>query len=404
MGRDGRRCASRRAAGLALLALLVLATFALQAPAQTTASVKAQPMAAAAPVPVVIGVLAELTGAGAAYGRDLVRGAEMAVREINAEGGVQGRPLKLMVEDGGTHPARSAIAMRRLVTSEVALVVGGWGSAQVLANLEVAEQAGMPYIVVGATHPAITSARNRWTFRVIQTDAAQAEALAGATTGALRGRRVAILSEASAYGAGSRDAFVAGLQRRDAAPVRLETYNSGDRDFGAALARIRDAQPDVLALFGTLPAAPLVMQQARALGITARFVGTGGLANDALPAAAGPAAEGTVLTGLFHEDSDAQAKAWAQAYRAQHASDSEPARAQLAAWEYRALRFIAAPCLQRVTPEDRVALRDCLAAWRGPMFGVQGEARFDAQRQLVQPVVMLQLRGGRFEPWKGGAP
>jgi branched-chain amino acid transport system substrate-binding protein len=301
----------------------------------------AMPSADANAQPITIGVIAELTNAGAPYSRDLVRGAEMAVREINAGGGIDGRTLKLMVVDGATNPARSAIVMRRLVASDVQLVVGGWGSSQVLANLEVAEQAGMPYIVVGATHPQITSPRNHWTFRVIQTDAVQAEQLARLVTDSLGARRIAVISDSNAYGAGSRDVFLASLQRAGLKPVRLETFQGIDRDFAAQLARIKEAQPDVLAIFGTVPAAPLVMEQARKLGISARFVGTGGLANEVLIDAARMAAEGTLLMSFFHEDVDDEARAWADRYRREFAGGAEPPRPLLAAWEYRAIRGIA---------------------------------------------------------------
>lgn len=72
--------------------------------------------AAAAPAgEITIGVVAELTGAGATYGRGIVQGAEMALRDVNAAGGIDGQPLRMMVVDGATNPARSAIVMRRLV-------------------------------------------------------------------------------------------------------------------------------------------------------------------------------------------------------------------------------------------------------------------------------------------------
>ncbi|MGP1682837.1 MAG: ABC transporter substrate-binding protein, partial [Giesbergeria sp.] len=111
---------------------------------------------------ITLGVIAGISGAGASYGLGIARGAQMAVRQINAAGGIGGRKIKLMVVDDASSPARSAIVMRRLVDANVDLIVGGWGSSQVLANMGIAEQAGIPYIVVGATHPQITSAKNKW--------------------------------------------------------------------------------------------------------------------------------------------------------------------------------------------------------------------------------------------------
>lgn len=352
--------------------------------------------AAAAPAgEITIGVVAELTGAGATYGRGIVQGAEMALRDVNAAGGIDGQPLRMMVVDGATNPARSAIVMRRLVAADVHMVVGGWGSAQVLANMEVAEQSGMPYIVVGATHPDITTRLNRWTFRVIPTDAVQAEHLAQVVLGRLKARRVAVLADTNAYGVGSRRVFLEALARAGVEPVVVLGYASGERDFAAALTRIRDARPDVLALFGTVPAAPLAMRQARAMGLTARFVGTGGLANDALLADAGPAAEGTWLTGFFSEEVDAEAATWAARFRREFAGDGAPPSPVLAAWQYRAIRDIAVPCLKRAGIQ-RVQLRKCIAGWRGTLFGARGELHFDATQQLQQPALLTEVRDGAF--------
>lgn len=355
-------------------------------------------LAAVSPVcaqDVTIGVVAELTGPGATYGLALRQGAEMAVRDVNAAGGIGGRTLRLVVVDGATNPARSAIAMRRLVVGDVQMVVGGWGSAQVLANLEVAEQAGMPYIVVGATHPDITTRRNRWTFRVIQTDAVQAEVLAQAVLGRLGARRIAVVGDGNAYGVGSRDVFLQALARANVQPVAVHTFVPGDTDFSAPLARIKAATPDVLAVFATVPAASRILNQAREAGITARFVGTGGLANEALLAQAPKAAEGTLMTSVFSEEVDAEARTWAERFRREFAGGPVAPSPVLAAWQYRAIRDIAVPCLQRAGAE-RVSLRDCIAGWRGRLFGVPGEAWFDATQQLVQPPLFTEVRGGAF--------
>jgi branched-chain amino acid transport system substrate-binding protein len=319
----------------------------------------------------------------------------MAVREINAAGGIGGRQIALMVVDDASSPARSLIAMRRLVDANVDLIVGGWGSSQVLANMGIAEQAGVPYIVVGATHPQITSTRNKWTFRVIQTDATMTERLARIVTGRLGMRRIAVINGSDAYGIANRRLFVAALARAGIEPVEVQSYQAADRGFSAQLARVRAANPDAIALFGTVPAAPAIMNQARDLGIKARFVGTGGLANEALIASAPIAAEGAVLMSFFSEEVDAEARAWAQRYREEFAGQSEPPRPVLAAWEYRAIRDIAAPCMLSAGTERR-SLRDCIANWKGRLFGVTGEVYFDKTGQLIQAPVAVEVRGGAF--------
>ena len=370
----------RRSAGLLACALMSL----------TAASVQAQD--------VTLGVIAGITGRGASYGAGIVQGAEMAVREINAAGGINGRKLILNIVDDASEPARSAIAMRRLLSASPDLIVGGWGSAQVLAHMDLAEQSAIPYIVVGATHPRITTETNRWIFRVIQNDTVMVDQLARLAVVDLGLKRIAVINDSNVYGKSLRNIFVAALARYGIDPVEVQTYQSSDTDFRDQLQRIKSAQVDAIAIFGTLPAAPLIMVQARAAGLAARFLGAGGLANDELMRTAPRASEGTILMSFFNEDADAQAKSWSQRYRDEFA-DKPFLSAMLAAWEYRAIKDIAVPCLARAGG-NRVMTRDCIAKWRGKLFGIDGEVGFDKTGQLVQPALAVEVKSDVFTPFR----
>lgn len=347
-----------------------------------------------------IGVIAGMSGPGTSYGIGIRQGAEMAAREINAAGGIKGRKLQLIVVDDATNPAQSVTAMQRLVNERVDMVVGGWGSSQVLANMEVSERAGLPYIVVGATNPKITSEKNKWTFRVIYTDAVQAEQIAEAAVKRLSMKRIGVIHDANDYGVGNRDVFAESLKKLGLEPVVVMSYQSTDKDFTAQLSRIREANPEGLAIFGTIPAAPAIMNQARDFGIKARFMGTGGLATETLITLAPKASEGTVVTTYFHEDLDPQAKAWAERYVKEFSGGSQPPRPILASWEYRALRFIAAPCLES-SGTDKEKLRQCIARWKGTLFSVPGESFFDKSGQLIQQSVLVEVGNGTFQTFKG---
>lgn len=360
-------------------------------------------LAAAAPAQaqdIKLGVVAGMSGPGTSYGIGIKQGAEMAVKEINAAGGIKGRKISLVIVDDASNPAQSVTAMQRLASDNVDLIVGGWGSSQVLANMEVAERAAIPYIVVGATNPKITTDKNKWTYRVIFTDTDQAEQIADAAVKRLGMKRIAVIHDANDYGVGNRDIFLASLKKLGVEPVAVVSYQSADKDFTAQLSRIREANPDGLAVFGTIPAAPAIMNQARDLGIKARFIGTGGLANENLMTLAPKASEGTVFTTYFHEDVDADAKAWAQRYVKEFSGGSQPPRPVLAAWEYRAIKYIAAPCLEQVGT-DKEKMRQCIGAWKGKMFSVPGEAYFDKTGQLIQPSVLVEVGNGAFQAFKG---
>ncbi|MBE0623348.1 MAG: ABC transporter substrate-binding protein [Burkholderiales bacterium] len=347
-----------------------------------------------------LGVVAGMSGPGTSYGIGIKQGAEMAVKEINAAGGIKGRKIALVMVDDASNPAQSVTSMERLVNEPVDLVVGGWGSSQVLANMDVAERAGLPYIVVGATNPKITTDKNKWTFRVIFTDAVQAEQIADAAVKRLGMKRIAVIHDANDYGVGNRDVFLASLKKIGVEPVAVVSYQSADKDFTAQLSRIREANPDGVAIFGTIPAAPAIMNQARDLGVKARFIGTGGLANENLMTLAPKASDGTVLTTYFHEDADAQARAWSDRYVKEFSGSSQPPRPVLAAWEYRAIKYIAAPCLESSgTNKDK--LRQCISSWKGNLFSVPGEAHFDKTGQLIQQSILVEVGKGSFQAFKG---
>lgn len=347
-----------------------------------------------------IGVIAGLSGPGTSYGIGIRQGAEMAIKELNADGGINGRKLALVVADDGSNPGQSVTAVQRLVNEKVDLIVGGWGSSQVLAAMEPAERAGMPYVVVGASNPRITTEKNKWTFRVLQSDNLQAAEVADVAVKRLGMKRIAVVHDANDYGVSNRESFVARLKQLGVQPVDVQVYQTTDKDFTSQLSRVRAANPDGLAIFGTIPAAPAIMNQAREIGIKAQFLGTTGIANENLITLAPKASEGTILATMFHEDVDPEARKWADRYVKEFSGGSQPARPVLAAWEYRAIKFIVAPCLKKAGT-DKEQLRGCLSGWKGRIFGLPDEAYFDKTNHLVQQSVLVQVNGGEFRAYKG---
>jgi branched-chain amino acid transport system substrate-binding protein len=351
--------------------------------------------AAASASDIKMGVLLSLSGFGASYGQSLLQGIRMAADEINEAGGINGRRITLDIADDDSDPAQSVLAMQRLINDHVDFVLGGWGSSMVLADMAPAERAGMPYIVVGASNPHITTSRNKWTFRVLTNDSTQAADLATIAVKTLHMKRIALINDTNDYGVGLRDILTAALAKLGVKPVAVQSYQSNDKDFTAQLTHILAAQPDGLGILGTLPAAAAIMNQARDMGITARFFGAAGLGTEALIALAPDASEGTVATQYF-QPMDRQAKAWVAAYVKEFAHAAQPPRPSQAAWGYRALKLIIAPCLEQAGT-DRNAFRLCLAHWRGKIFGLpSAEAYFDATNQLVVPLAFVTVKDKRF--------
>jgi branched-chain amino acid transport system substrate-binding protein len=342
-----------------------------------------------------IGMVSSLSGFGASYGASMEQAIEMAIKEINDAGGIKGRKLVLDIADDASDPAQSVLAMQRLVNDKVDIVVGGWGSSMVLANMEVAERAGMPYIVTGASNPRITTSRNKWTFRILTNDNGHATRLADLATGLLQMKRIAVINDSNDYGVGARDIFVARLKELGVTPVDVESYASNDKDFTAQLSHIAAANADGIAVLGTLPAAPAIMNQARDLGIEGRFMGAAGLSNEALMTLAPEASQHTVATAYFFPTLDDEAKDWDARFAAMYKNAAQAPRPSQAAPSYHGMKM-AADCLASVGT-DKEQLRLCLKAWHGTFFGLpKADAHFDDTNQLIVPVVVISVEGKAF--------
>lgn len=343
-----------------------------------------------------LGSVIPLSGAGASYGASIQQGIEMAVGEINAAGGINGRKIALDFADDASDPAQSVLALQRLVNNNDDLVIGGWGSSQVLADMAVAERGGMPYVVVGASSPLITTKANKWTFRILTNDNGHADRLAQVID-LLHLKKIAIIYDTNDYGVGLRDIFTGDLAKQGLKPVDVQSYHTTDKDFTAQLTHIAAVQPDALMLFGTLPAIAAIMNQARDQGIEARFMGAAGLSNEAVMKLAPQAAQHAIATAYFHVDVDAEAKAWAERYQQQFATANQAPRPSQAAPAYQALKLIAAPCLAK-TGTDKDKLRLCIKEWRGKLFGLPpAEAHFDDTNQLIAPLVVEEVVGSEFK-------
>jgi branched-chain amino acid transport system substrate-binding protein len=342
-----------------------------------------------------VGMITGLSGGGASYGASMRQGIEMAMQEVNDAGGIKGRKLTLDVADDASDPAQSVLAMQRLVNDQVDIVVGGWGSSQVLANMEVAERAGLPYIVAGASNPRITTSRNKWTFRILTNDNGHATRLADLATGLLHMKRIAIINDSNDYGVGARDIFVARLKELGLTPADIESYQTNDKDFTAQLTHIAGANADGIAVLGTLPAAPAIMNQARDLGIEGRFMGAAGLSNEAIITLAPEASQHAIATAYFFPTLDNAAKAWTTKYEAMFKGAAQAPMPSQAAPSYRAMKM-AADCLTSAGT-DKEPLRLCLKAWHGTFFGLPpANAHFDDTNQLIVPVVVESVEGKEF--------
>lgn len=230
------------------------------------------PAVACAPAPpkeIKIGAIMSKTGALAAMGELIGDGAELAVKEINAAGGILGKPVKLLLEDDATDPAKSLEAFKKLVEVDgVEVVVGPMISGAVMSIGPYAKERGVLFVSPSATSPLISE--EPWTdfaFRTTPSDTLQGKALAQVITE--RGfKKVAILVMDNPYGVGIQ--IVAEEALKDKVDIVASIrYDPAKLDYLTELGIIKDKKPDAVLHVGYHDDAAVVYRQALELGLDA---------------------------------------------------------------------------------------------------------------------------------------
>ena len=235
---------------------------------------------------VKIGYLAALTGDWAAYGQTEKNTAQLAVDEINAEGGIDGRKVELVVYDFRGRQEDAVNAVRRLLEEDkVSAIVGANASGINIATAALVNRAEVPQIGTVSTNPMVTVDRKGkvrpYSFRICFTDPYQGKLIAWFAAKELGKTKAAVLYDiASDYAQGLREFFIKSFEEYGGETVADEAFKGAqDVDFRAQLTKIREAGADVLVLPNMGKEMALIMKQARELGMDDLvFVGGDGYA------------------------------------------------------------------------------------------------------------------------------
>lgn len=246
-----------------------------------------------AQAPLKIGLSAPLTGPDAAFGQGLRLGAEQAVADLNRGGG---RKIALVVADDAGDPKQAVAIARKFAAEGVSLAVGPFASSVAALALPAYEEAGIVMVAPGATWSPL-SARGAWNlFRLAPSDAQQA-AFAGAYIAERYGtRRIGIVHDRTTFGRGLADEVSRTLKARGRREVLFESLVRGSKDASDLAARLKRAAVEVVYFGGLAPEAALLIKAMRDADLDAPLVGSDGILDKDFAPAAGPGAEGTVMT------------------------------------------------------------------------------------------------------------
>ncbi|HHY33314.1 MAG TPA: branched-chain amino acid ABC transporter substrate-binding protein [Firmicutes bacterium] len=256
--------------------------------------------------PVKIGAAGPFTGDLSKIGLDSLNAIRMAVEEANAEGGVGGRKIEIVVGDDAGDPARAVtVADKFAMDPSVLGVVGPMNSGTVNAALPTYQRAGLVLISQSATNPSLTELGYKVMHRICPRDDAQGPAAARFIAEELGAKHVYIIDDKGAYGQGLADQVAAALQKAGVKLTRGQVTPE-DRDFSPILTKVKAASPDLLYLALPNPAqAAALIKQAVGLGLRPKLMGGDGLKErDQLIVGAGGAAEGMYVTAIGRDIKD----------------------------------------------------------------------------------------------------
>jgi len=245
---------------------------------------------------IVFGAFVSVTGPNSALGEQERNVLEMMEEQINADGGVLGRPLKIVIEDDKSDAKEAVTAVNRLIDQEKAVaIIGGTGSAGTLAVKEITAQKGLPQIAMAAGNDITDKPPIDWIWRTPPKDAVAAAGALTYIADILKVKKIAVLHDENAFGASGKAEIEKTAGDYGLEIVATDSYKTNDTDMTAQLTKIRGANPEVLIVWGTNPAPALAAKNMKQLGMTIPYVGSHGIANSKFIELAGDAAEGVVF-------------------------------------------------------------------------------------------------------------
>ena len=243
-----------------------------------------------------IAVAGPMTGGEAAFGQQMRNGAEQAVADINAAGGVLGKKLALQVGDDACDPKQARAVAEKLAGAKVPVVIGHFCSSSSIPASGVYAETGILQITPASTNPTYTD-RGLWnTFRVCGRDDQQGTVAGKYLADKYKGKNIAILHDRTTYGKGLADETRKALNNAGVKEKMYEAYTKGDKDFTALVTKMKQANIDVAYLGGYHTEGGLILRQMRDQGMKTMLVGGDSLVTNQFWGITGAAGEGTMMT------------------------------------------------------------------------------------------------------------
>ncbi|MBU1156243.1 MAG: ABC transporter substrate-binding protein [Proteobacteria bacterium] len=366
----------------------------------TTAIIALMATAAWAAGPVKVGVVLPFSGPVGSDGTRTFNGIDLAVKQINAAGGIdfngQKMPIEIVKEDSTCNPRMSVAAVEKLMTRDkVSVVIGDFCSTSTLADAEVAKRNKVPQITPISIAPPITKQGNQWIFRNCDNSDMMARAFVKEAINSLKIKRWAFLARNDDYGRGGVESLSALVKKEGGEVVAVEYHPQGATDYYTLLTKIRAKKPDGIALIANTAEHSVATNQMAEIGLTKQvrlLDPTSAYFNPDFMKLTGANSNGLAGPTRYVPNIDTPAnKKFVEAY--QKAYKEVPDKFAMSGYE---TVYIVAKAMALAKSTAPAAVRDALTKVKYP--SVQGrDIYFDKNNQIVLDEFLIQVKDGKYE-------
>lgn len=340
-----------------------------------------------------VGAFLSLSGADSTFGTDTRDGIELAVEQVNAEGGVKGKKVRVTYEDDKSTTQEASLKVRQLIDRDkVVAVLGEVASSRTIAGGLVANTSHVPLITPSSTAEEVTQGRE-WVFRVCFTDGPQGKAAATYARNELKKGRAAVFFAAQdTYSSGLAKSFRDEFKSLGGEIVADKGYQKGETNFTTYLNELKAANPDIVFVPNYYNEMVQIARQAKQVGLSGdMFLGGDGWDSSNLLEGAGAELEGAHFTNHYAPDVPwPNAKKFLEAFRAKYKHDPSSLAAQ--GYDAAGLLFDAMKRAPEITPE---AIRAALADTKD-FQAATGTLSMDQNRNAKKPIVVVQIKDKKF--------
>lgn len=345
-----------------------------------------------------VGVNLELSGAVASYGSSLADGIDLAVEEINKDGGVDGKKINLVKVDNKSDAAEATNAAIKLTSQDkVAAIIGAATSGNTVAQVQIANDNQTVLLSPSGTSPNVTVGEdgkvNDFVFRTSFIDPFQGTVAANFAANDLKVKKAAIFADsASDYAKGLAASFKETFEAAGGEVVSEESYVAKDTDFRSTLTRIKAENPEFIFIPGYYEEVGLIIKQAREMGITVPFMGGDGWDSPKLVELAGAdALNNTYITNHYSsEDPDETIQKFVTKFKEKYKDQSPNAFNALG---YDSV-FLLVDAIKRAGDTDSVKIKDALAATKDLNL-VTGVVTVDENHNPIKTATVLEYKDGK---------